>query len=506
MMEFRIYVFNLRGNQRTSGETSRREGGKIFGSGSRTPVAITLLVKKPNHKGKAVIHYRDIGDYLSREEKLEIVAKSHNALHNKMEWQTLQPNEHADWLNQRNDLFGNFIPLGDKDNKDNKQTIFVPYYSNGLKTNADVWMYNSRKEALAQNMTIFSDTYNSEVERYCQSDKAIPFENFADMSPQKIKWHSGIIPKAANGVHGYFDYKKIVIGLYRPYEKQYAYFDAMFVQRVAQIPKFFPTPLQNNLIICVSGVGASKEFSTIITDNIPDVQLQFNGQCFPLYYYEKRQFRQSTLFDSDKDEYIRRDALTDFILDRCRNSYGARVTKEDIFYYVYGLLHSPDYRAQFAADLKKMLPRLPIVEKPADFWSFSKAGRELANLHLNYEDQPPCPAVTVTGAETGKFQVEKMRFPKKEDKSVIEYNAWIKLSGIPPEAYEYVVNSRSAIEWIMERYQIKVDKDSGIKNDPNDWGAEHGKPSYILDLLQSIITVSLETRKIINGLPKLHFY
>ena len=172
---------------------------------------------------------------------------------------------------------------------------------------------------------------------------------------------------------------------------------------------------------------------------------------------------------------------------------------------VYGLLHSPDYRTQFSADLKKMLPRLPIVEKPADFWAFSKAGRELANLHLHYEEQPPCPDVTVTGTETGKFQVEKMRFPNKEDKTVIEYNPGIRLSGIPLEAYEYVVNGRSAIEWIMERYQIKTDKDSGIKNDPNDWATEHCKPRYILDLLLSIITLSLETQKIVNELPKLHF-
>jgi len=435
---------------------------------------------------------------------LGIVAKSHNALHDVMEWQTIQPNEHADWLNQRNDLFGSFIPLGDKDNKDNRQTIFAPYYSNGLKTNADSWMYNSKKETLIQSMTIFSDTYNNEVKRFQISDKTMPFENFAEMSPKKIKWHSGIIPKAVSGIHGYFDSKNIVIGLYRPFEKQYAYFDAMFVQRVSQLPRLFPTPEHKNLVICASGVGVTKDFSCIITDILPDLELIGKSQCFPLYYYEKKQHQQSTLFDAG-DEYIRRDGITDFILDRCRESYGAKVTKEDIFYYVYGLLHSPDYRTQFAADLKKMLPRLPIVEKPADFWTFSKAGRELANLHLNYEEQPPCPAVTVTGAETGKFHVEKMRFPNKEDKTVIEYNQWIKLSGIPLEAYEYVVNGRSAIEWIMERYQVKTDKDSGIKNDPNDWAAEHGKPSYILDLLLSIITLSLETRRIVASLPALCF-
>jgi predicted helicase len=497
-----IYAFNLRGNQRTSGETSRREGGKIFGSGSRTPVSISLLVKKPGFEDKTTIYYRDIGDYLTREEKLDIVAKSQNALYDKMVWQTLAPNEQGDWLNQRNDLFGSFISLGDKDNKNLQQTVFVPYYSNGLKTNADVWMYNSSQIILAQSMTIFTETYNKEVQRYQQSDKQVPFENFVTMSPKEIKWHSGILPKALSGKFGDFEEKCIVTGQYRPFEKQYAYFDSMFVQRVAQLPKIFPTTRHENLVICIA---ANKDELPLLAQNVPDLHFNGDSQCFPLYYYEKKAIQQSSLFDANTDEYARRDGVTDFIFERCRENYGPKVTKEDIFYYVYGLLHSPDYRTKFSADLKKMLPRLPLVEKPADFLAFSKAGRKLAELHLNYEEQPPCPVVTVTGAETGKFLVEKMRFPNKDDKSAIEYNAWIKVSGIPPEAYKYVVNGRSAIEWIMERYQVRVDKDSGIRNDPNDWAKEHDKPRYILDLLLSIVTVSLETRKLVSELPRILF-
>ncbi|MDO5537949.1 MAG: hypothetical protein Q4F72_10530 [Desulfovibrionaceae bacterium] len=206
------------------------------------------------------------------------------------------------------------------------------------------------------------------------------------------------------------------------------------------------------------------------------------------------------------ENYSRKDGITDFILKHCRETYDApKITKEDIFYYVYGLLHSPDYRTTFAADLKKMLPRLPIVDSVNDFWAFSKAGRDLASLHLNYEEQSACPAVKVEGADTGDFHVDKMRFPSKADKSVIQYNTHIKLSNIPLEAYDYVINGRSAIEWIMERYQVKTDKASGIVNDPNDWAEEHGKPRYILDLLLSIVTVSLETLKIVKGLPRLKF-
>jgi predicted helicase len=209
------------------------------------------------------------------------------------------------------------------------------------------------------------------------------------------------------------------------------------------------------------------------------------------------------MFDEPGGEYIRRDGITDFILQECRKRYAPKVTKEDIYYYVYGMLHSPDYRERFAADLKKKLPRLPLPEVPAVFWAFCKAGRELAELHLNYEEVPPCADVVVTGAERGEFRVEKMSFVTKDDKSAIQYNSRICVEGIPLAAYEYVVNGKSAIEWVMERYQVKVDKASGIRNDPNDWAEEHGKPRYILDLLLSVIEVSLRTVRVVAGLPGL---
>lgn len=499
-----VYVFNLRGNQRTSGETSRREGGKIFGSGSRTPIAITVLVKKPGHTGKALIQYHDIGDYLSREEKLAIIAEKRSILNPAMHWTHIHPNAQGDWLNQRNDIFGSFIPLGDKDNKDNKQTFFVPYYSNGLKTNADSWMYNHNKKLLLEKMELFVDTYNSETSRYKNSQKSESFEKFCLKNDTQIKWHSGLYPKGEKGLLAHFDKEKTSTALYRPFCKTFFYYDEFLVQRVGLMPKLFPTPETKNLIICLPGIGERKGFCTLISSQIFDLNAFDGGiQCFPLYYYEKKSVYQPTLFDSEKGEYTRKDGITNFILERCRASYGPKVSKEDIFYYVYGLLHSPDYRRTFAADLKKMLPRLPLVEKPADFWAFSKAGRALAELHLNYETQPPHPDVVVSGAEQGKFRVEKMRFPDKQDKTTIEYNPWITLSHIPQEAYEYVVNGRTAVEWIMERYQIKTDKASGITNDPNDWATEQGKPRYILDLLLSVITVSVETVKIVNELPGL---
>ena len=487
-----IYVFNLRGNQRTSGETSRREGGKIFGSGSRTPIAITVLVRKPGHTGKALIQYHDIGDYLSREEKLAIIAEKCSILNPAMSWTQLRPNAQGDWLNQRNDVFGSFIPLGDKDNKDNKQTFFVPYYSRGLATGRDAWCYNFAQTKLQQNIQSTIDYYNSIM----ASSRDMPALNTT-----RISWSRAFQNDFQKKRTKAFEPSAIRQAVYRPFCKQYVYFSAALNEMLYQMPKIFPTPETKNLVICVSGVGSQRGFSCMIADKCPNLDFVIKSQCFSLYYYEKRSVYQPTLFDSAKEEYTRKDGITNFILERCRASYGPKVSKEDIFYYVYGLLHSKDYLKKFDSDLNKMLPRLPLVEKPSDFWAFSKAGRALAELHLNYETQPPQPEVVVSGAEQGKFRVEKMCFLDKQDKTTIEYNPWITISYIPQEAYEYALNGRSAVEWIMERYQIKTDKASGITNDPNDWATEQGKPRYILDLLLSVITVSVETVKIVNGLP-----
>ena len=241
------------------------------------------------------------------------------------------------------------------------------------------------------------------------------------------------------------------------------------------------------------------------------------SQCFPLYYYESKDgyeikaidSAQTSLFavaDESKPDYQRKDGISDFILDKAQKQYKDRsITKEDIFYYVYGILHSKDYRTTFSNDLKKMLARIPLVKSKDDFFTFSRAGRALAELHLNYETVQPYPDVKVSGTESGNFRVKQMIFAKKGDKGTIIYNSAIKVSNIPEKAYEYVVTGRSAIEWIMEKYRVSTDKDTGIKNDANDWAAEVGNERYILDLLLSVINVSVQTVDIVNGLPKLKF-
>ncbi|MFA5229224.1 MAG: type ISP restriction/modification enzyme [Candidatus Paceibacterota bacterium] len=502
-----IWVFNLRGNQRTSGELSRKEGGKIFGSGSRTPISITLLVKNPNTiANKATIHYHDIGDYLSREEKLAIVKKFKSVGSKQMTWKTLQPNEHGDWLNQRNDLFGEFIPIADKSNTEKP---FFNLNSNGIVTNRDAWVYNSSYNSLSDNMKGMIAFYNSEVERFVEAKKSNPdleAKDFVSTDPKRIKWVQNLFRDAQNGLKLEFQSSEVIVSLYRPYFKQNLYKHRNFVWSPYLQNSFFPEKSSQNLLICTTGIAGTKEFTSLITDKMPDIQLLANGQSFPLYYYEEREKNSPSLFDAaGESEYIRRDGVSDFILERAKKIYGKNVGKEDIFYYVYGILHSQDYRAAFANDLKKMLPRLPLVEDVKNFWAFSKAGRKLAELHINYEEVPPYDGVEISGDSTGFFRVEKMRFPKKKQKETIIYNSRIQISNIPAKAYEYVVNGKSAIEWIMERYQVTVDKASGIKNDPNDWADEVGNPRYILDLLLSIINVSVQTVDIVNGLPKLDF-
>jgi predicted helicase len=504
----KIYVFNLRGNCRTSGELRRKEAGNVFGLGSRTPIAITVLVKNPDHHGPAEIYCHDIGDYLSREDKLRKIAEKHDIYSPEIEWERVIPNESGDWLNKRSDLFSEFIHLGDKDDKNNKKTVFVPFYSNGLKTQRDVWCYNSSLKELKNSIKSTIQFYNSQKQSFFEllgKKKGLTAEKFIDYDSRKISWSRGLINSLSSDKHLAYRSDQICLSLYRPFYKQYLYLDRILNEMTYQIPRLFPSQSHENLVICVSGIGGTKEHTTLISNCIPDLHFNGDSQCFPRYYYEPVDQKQRTIFNQSSDGYVRHDGVTDYILKECQAKYGPKVTKDQIFYYVYGLLHSKDYLETFSSDLKKSLPRIPLLEEPWAFESFFKAGQALAKLHLNYETVKPYSKVEITGLEKGDFTVDKIRFINKDDKSAIQYNPFIKISGIPLETYNYVVNGRSAVEWLLDRYRVTVVKDSGIKNDPNNWAKETDQPRYILDLLLRIITVSLETMKIVAELPKLTF-
>jgi len=500
-----IYCFNLRGNQRTSGETSRREGGKIFGSGSRASIAIVMLIKNPDKTDKRKIFYHDIGDYLTREQKLNIIQNLDNI--SDIEWKSITPNENHDWINQRNDTFASFISLGDKKNPQEK-TIF-DICCNGVVTARDNWVYNFSRDILSENVQKTINFYNQERERFFEAKLAksnLQIEKFIRYDATFITWDTrrlkGGLEK--NKVIK-FDANDLRLSFYRPFCKQYLYFNHDLVHSRYSQPNFFPNQDLENLAIYVTGIGASKDFSALITDAIPNLHLHDTGQCFPLYTYEKTEPTEQTSLFLTETGYTKKENIPDEILSDFQTIYqDQNIAKEDIFRYIYGILHSPEYKQRFASDLKKMLPRIPYAQ---DFWAFSKAGRELAYWHLNYETIEPYP---LQEHEKELFldakdrRVSKMTFGRRNkaiDKTTIIYNSHITLSGIPLETYEYVVNGKPALDWIMERYQLTKDKDSGITNDPNDWSDE---PRYIIDLVKRIVRVSLETVKIVNALPALN--
>lgn len=498
-----IYVYHLKGNQRTSGETSRREGGKIFGSGSRAPIAITILVKNPKAKQeKATIYYREVDDYLTREQKLEAIVKQKSVMAKGFVQKILKPNDVGDWLNQRSACFADYINTEPKDNFNDKNRSFFNVIAIGVSTNRDAWVCNYSDKNLKNNIGFLCKNYNKERVNYVKNKQLTEDKKI-------VSWTVNLKKDAVNNKVHRIDIDNIDKYSYRPFVKQFIYYDRAFVERPGRWKKLYPLSESENKTICIKGIG-DKEFSAFISDKITDLQMLFNGQCFPLYWYEEKEDDVMADIFAMTDEpkakqYIRHDGVTDYILHEAREKYRTNaITKEDIFYYVYGFLHSEEYRKQFAADLKKMLPRLPLVENAVDFKAFSEAGRKLADLHLNYEKRPK-PEQVIVERKADDYIVEKMKFKSKQDKSVIIYNNHITIKNIPLEAYDYVVNGRSAIEWIMERYQVKIDKASQIKNDPNDWAKEHNDPTYILDLLLSVITVSLETMKIVKGLPKVEF-
>ena len=513
-----IYVLNLRGNQRTSGELSRKEGGKIFGSGSRTPITITLLVKNPAKQGKATIHYHDIGDYLTREQKLKIV-KDFKSIRN-IEWLNLTPNDRNDWINVRDGVFDSLINLAPEKKFTVSANSFFSTYIIGLATNRDAWAYNFSKMSVDNNMTNMIEAYNKETENFKSKHSLNPkltVDEVVNSDTTKISWTRALKKHAERGDQFLYNPALKREAYYRPFTSLILYYCDDFIESPGLNKVIFPTKEQGNenRVICVSGIGHQKPFSSLITNKLIDLQVVDKDQCFPLYWYEDNKNKQRTLFDEQTGgKFIRRDGITDWILKEVRGRYHAsNITKEMIFYYVYGLLHSEDYRTRFAADLKKSLPRIPIVEKLEDFMDFYQYGKKLADLHLNYENVPAYPGVVVKGDRQAKgeedyeyFHIwDKMRFKSKDDKSTIIYNGNITIENIPQKAYEYIVNGKSAIEWIVERYCVSRDKKSLIMNDCNDWGKEHHKPRYILDLLLSVINVSVQTVDIVKALPKLKF-
>lgn len=523
-----LYVFNLRGNQRTAGEQSRKEGGKVFGSGSRNTVAITIGIKDPN-KSSFDLHYRDIGDYLTAAEKLRIVDSE---TVESIEWKSIVPNTYGDWVNQRSAEFETWPVIGDRKGY---STRFFGELSMGLGTSRDAWAYNFSSLNLENNIVTHIKTFNAALEENDGSESVDKFlaDNPEFVDPTRIKWSSSLYGWLKQGKSlQEFTPSKIRTGIYRPFTKILGYFDNALNHRVSQLPSMFPTPEHQNIGFYQVGNGSAVPFSVVATNLLPDLHVTgagSGGQFFPRFTWAAATEDDGALFGENSvvkqgetsvygeigeivHGYARADNITDEIKKIYRDALGADITGDDIFHFVYGKLHDPAYRTKYAADLKKMLPHIETPSSRAEFDKFAAAGQELMDLHVGYESVEPWPLnIQVKGDESDRetWRVLKMRWAKRKnpetgknvnDVTKLIYNKRVTISDIPAEADEYMLGSHSAVAWLIDRYQVKKDKASGIVNDPNDWADEVGNPRYIVDLIGRVVRVAMETVRIVEEL------
>ena len=429
-------------------------------------------------------------------------------------WRLIKPNQHGDWINQRDSSFYKYPAIGNKKTPSGSE-IFSKY-SSGLKTNRDPWCYNFSKKSLEDNVRRSIEFFNGEVDRYQKSTFVGTVNDFIKFDSKLLSWEERQRKLVVQGKKISFSNERIYTSAYRPFTKCHCYFDRSYNSRVYQLPIFFPTNESRNVVICVSGGGATNQ-SALMVDSLPDLEIVSKSQCFPLYRYElpdtKKQFVDLSISNLDSRRVSN---VSDAALNHFRRCYPShKIDSETLFYYVYGILHSPDYRDRFKANLQKQLPRIPVVPNADDFLQFSAIGRRLGALHVNYEKLDEYPvieqhslAINPTRTNDEPYRVAKMKFDKRPDGqldlSTIVYNSQIKLSGIPSETYEYTVNGKSALEWVMDRQCVKMDKPSGIPNDANQYAIETiADTTYPLRLVKQIITLSLETARLISQLPPL---
>ena len=536
-----IFIYDLKGNQRTSGERSRREGGKIFGSGSRTGVAITILVKDPTHSGPAEVFYAEAEDYATRQEKLDQIRsfQSIEGISSAEAFRSITPNQHGDWISTRDERFATFQEIGNKSLKGKEATPSVfRQFSRGLTTSRDAWCYNYSRQEVVCNMQRLISNYNDKVDQHFTSTNVTT-------DATQINWTHQLLCDLDRAKKHQFKHSAMRRGLYRPFCFQHIYFAWEMNNRTYQLPQLFPNPTHPNLLFVVSQ-GDIAKLGPLMTDVLPDLHLVGDSQAFALYSWEPLSPTSGSEPDlfadlatssgsqvdgaatassldfsrpiGDQipvilDGYRRVDNITDATLASYREHYGdAGITKEDIFFYVYALLHHPEYRERYEDDLKKMLPHIP---RAAGFHTYASVGRELADLHVNYERVEPYPTVQEEASlhapadpwERYRIGERKMRFPKlgRRDKDFtrLEYNDYVTLTGIPAEAQGYSISGRSPLEWIIDRYHVKTDKASGIVNDPNDFLREQGRPDAVVDLIKRLVTVSMRTQELLATLPKL---
>ncbi|MYK18345.1 DEAD/DEAH box helicase, partial [Candidatus Poribacteria bacterium] len=487
----RIYHIDLKGNARTSGERRRKEGGNVFDDQIRVGVGISLFIKKAESTSEtAEVWLYSVDDYLKAREKQKLLTDFRD--YTKVPMKQAKIDAKHTWLTEGlHAEFDTFIPMGTKEAKAKKGAaidVIFKTYSRGVITCRDAWAYNFNRNILTENVRRMNDTYNTEVDRWNRQEnqREINVDNFVAYDDTKISWSRDLKVKLKRGTIAEYAEHKVRISLYRPFTKSNLYFDRTINDVVYVFPSIFPTPETEteNRAICLTTLGSKQSFHCLMTQQIPDVHLAGDSQCFPFYTY-------------NEDGTNRQENITDWALAEFRIHYNDNtITKWDIFHYNYALLHHPTYREKYEMNLKRDLPHIPFTE---DFWGFANAGAQLADLHINYASVPKYDGLKYieTPGMPINWRVEKMKLSK--DKAQLKYNDFLTLDGIPLEVYDYRLGTRSALEWIVDQYRVKVDKRSGIVNDPN----RVDEPRYIVDLIARVITVSLKTVEIIAALPPL---
>ena len=521
MNEFNsIYILNLRGdiNKNIASSGLAQEGENIFGQSSKTNASIIILVKNPASKQFGQIKYTDIGDKLGLGEKLDKIKNlgSVNTPVMKEHWQVIKPNEAHDWINIRESSFDNHLLIANKKSK--LGDVLFSIQSHGVKTAAEQVMCNPSPSKLQQIGLEMVNEYNSELSRYESEEISVPFENFVNKNSGKVNWHEKIRRKAQNSEKAAHSDNFVTVCQVKPFTKSMIYYNKHFVQRDGQMSRMFPKSASYNRTIAISGVG-SYMFSALMLDTLPCIHVLLNDQNFPLKVYSTAETSDDKTTQSSliTDNIESSSGITDYGLNLFRDEFkNPEITKEDIFYYTYGLFHSDEYISQFKSNLTKQLPRIPIVKSEENFKLISTIGKELGEIHTNYENAELFPVtfdkgnINVPENHDPKtyFRVIKMKFAKSSriiDRSKIIYNENISISGIPLDAYNYVVNCKSAIDWVIDRQVRTKENKFGIASDANDFANEVVKdPAYPLKLLLRIITVSIETQKLTNKLPNLH--
>ena len=488
-----IYILDLSGNVRKNPKLSGTTHN-VFGI--QVGVSINFFVKKMNHANATTeILYARVDEYWRKEDKCRYIdSKKH---YQNIEWKPITPDKRYTWFTEGlRAEFETFVPMGSKATKAAKikevDAIFKTY-SGGVKTNRDAWAFNFNRNALVENMRGMIDTYNSQVFKWeHRENRDANVDEFVFYDDAKIKWSGDLKLNLERGRIAEYAEDKVRNSIYRPFTRSHLFFDRVMNNRVYVFPSIFPMPEteKENRVICVCGLASNKPFHALVTALLPELQILGNTQCFPFYTY-------------NEDGSNRRENITDWALAQFRVNYrDDTIAKWDIFHYVYAFLHHSDYRQEYTANLQRDLPRLPYAP---DFWGFARAGQRLAEIHVGYEEAPEYkggngePSLRLVANEEVPFswRAEKMRLSK--DKTQIIYNDSLIIDGIPTKAFEYRLGNRSALEWVIDQYRVKIDKRSGIVNDPN----RRDDSRYIVKLIQKVITVSLETVEIVEELPAL---